>query len=178
MAGMSRVEGASLVLGNRSYGVVVLPPGLGFTDAADHRKPLLPQVFHAAAAHIRIGVQHGDDHLLDAGFEDFPCTGGGAAEVVAGFQGDEDGRPPGGSARVIDGVYLGVGLPGGVVVTPADDPAVLHDHGADHGIGGRAAPAFFGEGKGLLHELAIRFHLRRPRPIAWSEGSSIPKRNR
>ena len=82
-------------------------------------------------------------------------TGGRPAPVTAGLQGDIEGRP----GRVLgtggQGVALGVEAPAFLVPPLADDPAVLYDDAAHHGIGADPPHPPLGQRQGPGHPLGI-----------------------
>ena len=89
----------------------------------------------AGAVHLRVGILHGGDYLLDAGGDDRVRARGRAALMRAGFQGQVERRAAGALAGFVERDYFGVFYAGPGVETAADDDVIAHDNGADSGIG-------------------------------------------
>src|SRR6266545_1806391 len=97
------------------------------------------QLREALAADVGVGVLDGRHHPGDAGGDQRAGARRGAPVVSAGLQADVAGGTGGAAGGPPQRQRLGVGLAGGAVEALADDLAVAHQHGANHGIGAGAA---------------------------------------
>src|SRR5439155_22275287 len=106
-----------------------------------------------------IGVFDGGDDASDPGADDPPHAGAGPADVTAGLEGAEHGRPAGARAGHLERIDFRVRLAGAFVVALTDDQAVgRHDDGAYHRVGARASASARGEKKGPIHVIRWREH--------------------
>ncbi len=111
-------------------------PALFLEHAAAHRHPPTTQVVSPAAGDPGVGVGHADHHRADPGGEHRLGAGSGSTGMIARFQGDIQGGAVRPGTGVAQGMHLGVGGSGAVMVAPADNlPARLDDHRAHRRVG-------------------------------------------
>jgi len=126
-------------------------------DADDGFDALGPQCRHPPAGDDGIRIDGTDHHpgrlLPDQGLD----AGGRPPLVGAGLQGDVEGGAGDGLPGPSDGVDLGVALAAADVIAFPDDPAVLDDDGADHGIRTRPAFTLPGQPQCPVHEMFVIF---------------------
>ncbi len=126
--------------------------------------------FEAGADGAAFGIVGAVDEARDTGLND------GARTHAAGFNGDVErgvretvvAENAGSFAEDDDfGVGGGVAIADGAIASTGEDFAVVNEHGADGDFAGCSRCARFRER--LLHELDVRFHLRRENNM-WDEG--------
>ena len=92
------------------------------------------------------------DHTGDPRVGERPGARSGAAGVVAGLEGDDGRRTPGGGAGTSQGVRLRVRRPGTAVEALRDGRAVLgQQHAADPRVRAERDPGRRGQGEGARH---------------------------
>ncbi len=129
--------------------------------------------FEAGANGAAFGIVGAVDEARDTGLDD------GARTHAARLDGNKEGciskavvpKKAGGFAQGDDfGVGGGVAIADGAIASTGEDFAVVDDHGADGDFAGCSRYACLRER--LLHELDVRFHLRRENNM-WDEGNGI-----
>ena len=76
--------------------------------------------------------------------------------MATGFERDVQRRAVGAWPRLLERKNFCVGLPWSVVISAADDAAVLDHEGPDHGIRAGLAPALRRKAKRQGHEVEVR----------------------
>ncbi len=131
---------------------------LDLKQPARHIHAVLGQKFKSAGS-LWIGIRAGRHHPPDPGSQNFMGTGRGFTEMIAGFQGNEQIRPSGGIAGMIDGHHFRM------ISTKCPVPAfsyhltVLDHHGPDTRVRGGKPLAPGRQGQGQLHMPPIRHPL-------------------
>jgi hypothetical protein len=110
-------------------------------DAADHLKAGIPQALNATTSDAGIGIGEAHHHPLDARSDHGIGTGGRAAVVTTGFEGDHDRAAAGGIPGLGQGAHLGMGLPSAGMKAFAHELAGWIKHHRSH-KGIRAGVAF------------------------------------
>ena len=150
--------------------------GVALHDSSGHRDPGTSQPREPAAVHGRVRVARRDHDPPQAAGGQARRAGRSAALVGARLEVDVERGSPGPGAGLLEGQDLGVRGAGAAMPCLPDQPAALHDHAADHGVGVGLAPAPLGQVQGPRHpELVVR---PRPHPRSPSAKASASKGSR